>query len=1149
VGNQSYPGDRIKELRKVEAKNINGKNCHTCLKTDGALPCAYSNNAFGLEAKTSHETPPTFFNGEADAVDIDVLPSTAFIWPYEEMYRDEVKAAEDSPRMYDYDKRLEYSNTFFDTLDRDQSLVFYYANKSNPFSTDDDKKYVLVGVSRIKEIGKTLYYENSSDSIKEKYANGFIWQRGVTSHYPEQGFKLPLQKYVDDSKVLEQILIIPEQSSNFKYAARHITDDDALDHVERLLESVRYLKEIKDKEEDWSIREKWLLGLLEELWQKRGAYPGLTSFLSASDMQDFIPYYIEKSEAGESIKGFNNIIGFLTGELRNSTELKIPIPTLQTLKKHWDNHYTSEEKDFIVLCCRFELSKIQWQRLLKVERENFSVSASLAEIIKNPYFLCQQYIGKEEGDIISFNKIDHGSLPAPDLGLDPLFEKGATERLKALIVQTLERENKHTFIKIENVLQQVNRKLSYYPDWKSFDFNHNYILNNEVSFEDSIVIRKEKDNVYLYLKNVWADERAIEKTIKDLITRTEIKILKPITEQRWHSLLYDSDSQLPLKAGDDYEEAITGQISICSKVFRKPISIITGGAGTGKTTVLEKLMKAMESASGNAESFCLLAPTGKAADRIREKTGREAQTIHSFLTHNGWMRENYTFRQIKGKREGDFTTYIIDETSMMDLSLFAAFVRSVNWDRTKRLILVGDANQLPPIGRGKVFDDIIKYLQLQEPDSIGKLEHNLRQLLNKVTNAGNGILKLASLFIQENLIGDNASLAKMQAEEIFKEIQTDTFDQDVSFYFWNEKEDLDNKITQLIDELKEKQVNVDNSQILSPYRGEFFGTESINILCQEHLNSYNLDHKGNLNGITLFDKVIQFRNRAGKDSHYSYNFNTFKKDRVAIYNGEMGRVWYHNYDKDKWKWSNYNLKLPWNAGFQVKFQRKENHAITFSSDKSVEENIELAYAISIHKAQGSEFDHVILIVPKSKATLLSPELLYTGLTRASKKLHIFLEEDYTSLINMRRPEKSHLRRINASTFTFDPLPEALTNIEQQDWFKEGLIHTTLTQYMVRSKSEVIISNLLHQEEVDFQYEIRLVAQDGSFYLPDFTLMVRGETYFWEHLGMVENDEYNNHWKNKKAWYEKHFAGQLLTTEDSGNLTNDALQIIKELKSQ
>ena len=99
--------------------------------------------------------------------------------------------------------------------------------------------------------------------------------------------------------------------------------------------------------------------------------------------------------------------------------------------------------------------------------------------------------------------------------------------------------------------------------------------------------------------------------------------------------------------------------------------------------------------------------------------------------------------------------------------------------------------------------------------------------------------------------------------------------------------------------------------------------------------------------------------------------------------------------------------------------------------------------------------------------------------------------------------------------------------------------------MVRSKSEVIIANMLFDREVPFLYERPLYASDGSFYLPDFTITWRGEQFFWEHLGLLHSDEYRRRWEMKKAWYEKHFPDQLLITEESGNLSVDARNIIEK----
>lgn len=179
--------------------------------------------------------------------------------------------------------------------------------------------------------------------------------------------------------------------------------------------------------------------------------------------------------------------------------------------------------------------------------------------------------------------------------------------------------------------------------------------------------------------------------------------------------------------------------------------------------------------------------------------------------------------------------------------------------------------------------------------------------------------------------------------------------------------------------------------------------------------------------------------------------------------------------------------------------RQRHHGRKWAPEESVEDNLELAYAISIHKAQGSEFDEVYFVVPKHKRSLLSRELFYTGLTRATRRCTLLIEEDISPLLSMRRLEQSRLIRINASLFAFQPVPEELRALG--DWYEEGRIYATLADYMVRSKSEVIIANMLFGRGLSFRYEVPLYAPDGTFYLPDFSIRWQGEDWYWEHLGL------------------------------------------------
>ena len=158
---------------------------------------------------------------------------------------------------------------------------------------------------------------------------------------------------------------------------------------------------------------------------------------------------------------------------------------------------------------------------------------------------------------------------------------------------------------------------------------------------------------------------------------------------------------------------------------------------------------------------------------------------------------------------------------------------------------------------------------------------------------------------------------------------------------------------------------------------------------------------------------------------------------------------------------------------------------------------------------------------------------------------LLVEEDISPILSLRRPENSHLARINSSLFHFRPVPHEFQTM--REWYEEGKIHRTLAEQMVRSKSEVIIANMLFDRDIPFEYEVPLHAPDGTFYLPDFTINWRGEEWYWEHLGMLHDEGYRNHWETKRAWYEKHgFADRLITTTEKGGFdSQNALRAIQE----
>lgn len=1189
VGQYSYPGNLIQEQRNIEAETTHAGE--SCANLPCLAACSLSVNAFGKETIKARIDPPAWWKDEAESIELTLPPSTACTWSYEAMYMDNVLKRQ-SKQTYDYEQRSRNVEKYFSQFQEGKSLIFYYAGYSNPFSEGENNNYVLVGVSRLKKLGDFVFYENTTEEIKKKYAGGIAWQKPVTSMYPDEGFCIPFWKYREEEAFLERIAIKPSNRSPFKYGSREVTNDDAIELIGQLLHVIDALIENKDDTENWKVRKEWLNSLLAELWEARGPYPGFAAALQCAEMTNLVSAYINLNNETEMKEFRLEVMELLNGAADTVGDVAFAKNELRRIRRSHKLRTEEENKLLFEILPRFDLTCAQMENILSEDRANVSLLASIKEIASNPYLIFEQYVGYDNDDTIPFYKIDNGIIASPEFGLDDIFYPDDTERFRALCVDELNRIAAHSFGKASTILEQINQRLDRMPEWKRHKFvARNFEIDLDIWKQALHLHRDDKNELYLYLKEVYEDERTVEHTIRMLADRPDISLRLPINAEKFKEKLRDGDSELNVAAKREYEAILDSQAEICMNIFRKPICVLSGAAGTGKTTVIKAIIENIERVHGAATNFLVMAPTGKAAERIKNQTGHKSSTIHSFLAKNGWINDNFTLKRSGGARSSDINTIIIDESSMIDLNLFATLFRAINWNSVQRLILIGDPNQLPPIGRGKVFADTIAWLSKEQPEHIGVLRYNIRQLVNRVQNNGNGILDLANIYIQQKQKEDLADssdsfdlseVAELKAakEEILEKIQlggNGDVDKDLSVYFWETQEDLDRLLHDVLVQDMEKMTGLKVSedlpenklwaaaikdqegnavperiQVISPYRGEFYGTDELNRMMQQTFNSY-WSKKYSLDGISYFDKVIQFRNRPQSDPAYAYNSNTGKTEKREIYNGEIGMAGIHglDYAKKKYKWQ------PKMDRLQVKFSSpaRQNYKYCYGSDlwkdendrwipeQKVSENLELAYAISVHKAQGSEFDDVYLVLPERESHLLSMELLYTAITRAQRHVTLLVQNDIGTLANLGHLEKSAVRRINSSIFQFAPLPEELLYV--QNWHASERRLATLSEYLVRSKSEVIIANLLHEEEIPFQYEVPLYAEDGTMYLPDFTVTFKGETYYWEHVGMLDVPSYKAHWEKKQKWYEEHFPERLLVTYESQNLTKDAMEMIQE----
>ncbi len=1177
VGWKSFPGDVIARERDLDKeKKLQG--CSGNALAGYVPPCSYSYNAFGLDEAPAASNPPDFFFGNASRREWTLPPATVSVWPYEAMYADEVKVS----GTLDNNRRRELALKFFEPIEADcgSNFIFYYANYSNPLSEDEAPRYALVGVSRIAKVGPELVYNDVKPEIAAKYAGGMIWARDITSAYPVEGLRLPYHLFAEEPERLAEFAVFPENPILCKYGSKHLTDDDAIGLLEQFLAKVRGLKNSSDKSDDWGARETWLLSAIAELWTHRGIYPGLLKALEAAGAVALVDGVKSLSLRDGYEAGHAAAFAALESGKPSPLTSSLSSPELSKLSRNWrllDDGARLLLRDILP---RFALDTDVMEAIASDQRSARGLTVEAQDIADNPYLIAELYCGADSSDRISWSTIDRGVLPSPGLGGGPLadMEFNDPRRFRSLCAEHLRQEPKHTFRFAKDLLIEIAQRMDRLPAWKQALFSERYFDVDAEFLSGALSLRPSADGLCVYLKPVFEDERTVEKTLKDMATRPDLDLRRPVSSADWQGWTYKSDSPLALKGGEDYREAVVEQADICERLFRRPLTVVTGAAGTGKTTVIEALIRAVRRAEGEGATILVLAPTGKAADRAREVFEKaslprvDTVTAHSFLASNGWLNNNLTFKRQGGKR-ASIETLVIDETSMLDLELAAALMRAIEWQTVRRLILVGDAGQLPPIGRGRVFADIIKWLSTDYPENLGCLQRNLRQLLNKVQGEGNAIVALSELFIvddEDRAKSDVAAPTRPDQEALLERIHAGgAVDKDLEVIYWDKPEDL---AATLIDALERKMIDagaptggqpytvwraaLENDptafQILTPHRGEMHGVEALNEACQKRIADFVISRVGAIDGITLFDKVIQVRNRPKSNPIWAYDFRNRSNVKVEAFNGEIGVVTALGLDKAVWKTlrSGYGPRL---KRFGVGFTRKPGLAVGYGRDvptsgrfinESVEDNLELAYAVSIHKAQGSEFAHTFVIIPKSDKRPVSAELIYTALTRASRHCTLLLEHDINSLLDARRRENAQTPQINSWLFKPHLAKQALNN--RRGWYEAGKIHEALSGDMLRSKSEVIIANLLHHNELPFWYERPLNAPDGTLRLPDFTINSRGQTLFWEHLGLLDQTDYAANWKEKQAWYERWFPGQLVTTLEGPHLSRDAQSLIERV---
>ena len=576
------------------------------------------------------------------------------------------------------------------------------------------------------------------------------------------------------------------------------------------------------------------------------------------------------------------------------------------------------------------------------------------------------------------------------------------------------------------------------------------------------------------------------------------------------------------------------------------LSVLTGGAGTGKTSLVGVLLDALESTEGH-HTILLLAPTGKARVRIGIETHRAARTIHQFLLRQGWINPDTMTLLEEGGAPYQARTVVIDECSMIPTDILGTLFRALDSNSIARLMLIGDPNQLPPIGPGRPFVDTLEWLQNEYPECVATLSTSMRASEDEDALGESRALLLADSY--------RSGGGGPGDDEVLAGVAKGISSGDLDVAFWNGHDDLIQQVRERLHSdlnveagdyeafnrslgINSKKEDLKRSaeawQLLAPTRRQFFGTDNINRIIQREFHGGLIRasrtsrriHRFGEEEIVYTDKVIQIRNQ--RRNAWPRNSNGLN----YVANGEIGVV---------------VSTRP--THLDVIFSTQELHSYRFFRSE-VNESLELGYALTVHKAQGSDFDVVFLVVPQKAATL-SRELLYTALTRFKDKLVLLIEQDIEPLVQLRSQVRSETLRRRTGLFTVDVSgegPPGATDRPPTEFRPEGLRQSGPGGLRFRSKSEVIVAQVFDELRISFSYEepLRSPTNQSDFRLPDFTVSFEGDVYYWEHLGMLAVPSYREQWKRKRQWYEANgFLPRLITSEDSCDGGID-VEAIKEM---
>ena len=541
---------------------------------------------------------------------------------------------------------------------------------------------------------------------------------------------------------------------------------------------------------------------------------------------------------------------------------------------------------------------------------------AIEEIEANPYILIDISRG------VDFKQIDNMAIK---IGIKRENSKRIQSGIKYSLIKIT--YNGHCCTLKENLKEYVKQLLGV-----SDEIIEQEIINLKVN--NDIVIEDREGEEWVYLFTYYKTEEKIAERIIKLNNAKNIKKVSNIEKE-----LKQIEEKTDMLLSEKQKEAIRA-------INDNNVVIITGGPGTGKTTIIKSIIEIYKQ---KKYKIVLCAPTGRAAKRMTETTGEEASTLHRLLEIGKVDEESLIKKDTEYQGapiDGDII--IVDETSMVDMFIMSYLLDCIYLGT--KLILVGDSDQLPSVGPGSVLKDLINSKKL--------VTVHLDKIFRQAAKS--------KIIVNAHRVNNGKNFINKDDEELEKDSKQDFF-----FIKENNQEKILEQVLSLCNGRLKKFGDYDffeSIQVLTPTKKGLLGTKELNKALQNELNPHREGEaeKSSMGAIfRVGDRVMQIKNNY--DMYWERRDGDNFETGNGVFNGETGTITNIN-DKEK--------------NIRVKF---DDEKICWYEYNDLEQ-IEHSYCITIHKAQGSEFDVVIMIIPQTAPMLLTRNLLYTGLTRAKKML-------------------------------------------------------------------------------------------------------------------------------------------------------------------